>query len=188
MILFDNNVKEYYKFIIILFKTIIIIFSLCLFLFKSEKNFQSIVENQNIKLNYPYKFRLSKNNKLFDIYFEIIFIKYCFSFKFNAVEIVYNVLFYDKDHNLVLPSDLTLFHDFHIFCSIKKTNYIYIDSLANVYYNKYICFEYFSLKYKLKLGIKIYENNEIFYTILILILSISIILIILMIKNLTLFL
>lgn len=166
MLILESFEKSYYKYklVIILSKIIIItiIFFKSLIFLKFENNLQSIIYHKNKKIKYPYKINLSKINKQLDLYLEINFFKYFFSFKYNVVEIEYNILFYDKKRNLIKPSDLTLFNDFHIFCHIKKRNHIYIESIANIYHNKYNCVEYFSLNDKLKLGIKIYKNNKLF--------------------------
>ena len=42
------------------------------------------------------------------IYFNVSFVNYHFSYKFNKVEVEYSFLFFDKENNIIIPSDLSL--------------------------------------------------------------------------------
>ena len=76
------------------------------------------------------------------------------------VEVEYNIYFTDKHKNSIIPSNLALYNDFHIICHSKLKNSLYLDSLTNIYKNYFSCFEYFHINHKIKLGIKIYTNNN----------------------------
>ena len=94
-------------------------------------------------------------------YFNITYINYEFSQKFNRTKLEYNVGLYDKNKNLVSPSELTLHFDskFICFITLPELN-ITIYSIANNYENKYIkCIEYFNYGENITYGIKIYKNK-----------------------------
>ena len=77
------------------------------------------------------------------------------------IKIEYNIGFYDKYNNLILPSDLTLKYNLHIICSVEIDLGNSINSLANIYENKYFkCIEFFNLNDKIKFWIKIYQIKE----------------------------
>ena len=94
-------------------------------------------------------------------YFNITYINYEFSQKFNRTKLEYNIGLYDKNKNLVSPSELTLHFDskFICFITLPELN-ITIYSIANNYENKYIkCIEYFNYGENITYGIKIYKNK-----------------------------
>ena len=66
--------------------------------------------------------------------FKLTFMNYYFSFKYQMIIVQYNIGFYDKNNKLILPSNLALYNDLHIICSIAFKNKS-IDSLANIYKN-----------------------------------------------------
>ena len=109
----------------------------------------------------PYnKYYVSKYiNDSFAEYFNITYIKYTFSFKFKVVKVEYNVVFYDKNDNIVAPSNLSLYNNFHLICHIDiKDALTNIDSLGYNHQNKYyICIEFFNLHEKITFGIKLYQ-------------------------------
>ena len=119
-----------------------------LYLFNNNNNFEF---NKNFLIEY---LNNSEN-------FKLTYLNYSFSFKFQMIKVEYNIGFYDKNNNLILPSNLALYNDLHIICSISFKNNS-IDSLANIYKNKYFnCIEFFKINEKIKFGIKIYKENEI---------------------------
>lgn len=71
-----------------------------------------------IPLKKYYINKLLKNN----IYFNITDFKYSFSYKFNLAKIEYNIIFYDKNDNIIFPSELILYNDINIICHFKTNN------------------------------------------------------------------
>jgi hypothetical protein len=92
--------------------------------------------------------------------YNITFINYRFSYKYNITKIEYNIVFYDKNKKLIIPSHLTLYYNFHIFCQTYiSDNNIFIKYIANIYENIYYhCEEYINLNQFIKLGITIYKK------------------------------
>lgn len=103
-----------------------------------------------------------KNNLDF---FRLFDIKYLYSFKYNIIKVEYNIEFYESDKNLILPSDLTLYKNLHIFCHIESSTLnnsnIIINSYPDIIENKHFkCIEYFNIYENIKYGIQIFEINE----------------------------
>lgn len=100
-----------------------------------------------------------KNNLDF---FKLVDIKYIYSFKFNIIKVQYNIEFYESDKNIILPSDLTLYKNLHIFCHIESNNSnVIINSYPDIIENKiFKCTEYFNIYEDIKFGIQIFEVNE----------------------------
>jgi hypothetical protein len=136
----------------------------------------TIINNSPINVNgNGYKRRLLKDNilapynryyvsKYFNNtdaeYFNITYIKYIFSYKFKVVKVEYNVVFYDKNDNIIAPSNLSLYNNLHLICHIDvKDTYTIIDSLGYNHQNKYfICIEFFNMHEKITFGIKLYQQ------------------------------
>ena len=97
-----------------------------------------------------------------NIYFKIINYKYEFSFEYNIMTIMYEIIFYNKNNSLIKPSVLTLNNQLHILCHIyDKNRRIMIDSIANIKENKYFyCIEFVKIKQTIKFGIKIYRIQD----------------------------
>ena len=96
-------------------------------------------------------------------YFNISNIKYTFSYKYRTIKLGYNIGFYDKNKNIILPSDLSLYNNLNVLCYVefKTINKTYLNSLANVYQDKYFnCIEYLNFNNKADFGIKIYQTNN----------------------------
>ena len=73
------------------------------------------------------------------MYFNISFVIYTFSFKFNMSKIEYYIGFYENN-SLIYSSDIIFYEDIHVLChtAIKnnnKTKNIYY--LPNIYEDKY---------------------------------------------------
>ena len=136
----------------LIFKLLLIIFIIQFF---REKNFYLFNNNSNfIEFNKDCLIDYLNNSESI----KLAFFNYSFSFKFQMIKIQYNIGFYNKNNNLILPSNLALYNDLHIICSIEFKNNS-IDSLANIYKNKYFnCIEYFKINENIKFGIKIYKN------------------------------
>ena len=156
-----NKIIIFYKYA----TKMIIIFYIQYIFFKNSKfhikNDANLLFNKNEKqLNTIYYLSDIFNES--KIIFNITSIIYSFSFKFNITKVEYNILFYDEKHNLIIPSDLALYHQLHIFCIITETDKnITIISLANIYNNKYFnCIEFENLRNRFNFGIKIYKINK----------------------------
>ena len=147
--------------IIIIEKIIFIsIFTFLLYinLVKNSTTTQKASEDSQSKSNY---FKM-KNNLDF---FRLFDIKYLYSFKYNIIKVEYNIEFYESDKNLILPSDLTLYKNLHIFCHIESNilnnSNIIINSYPDIIENKHFkCIEYFNIYENIKYGIHIFEINE----------------------------
>ena len=104
-------------------------------------------------------FFINNTNTLF---FNINEINYFSIIKYNIVKIKYKISVFDKNKNIIFPSDLPLYNKLHIICVIEITNKnIMINSLPNIYQNKYYeCIEFVNINEKIKFGIKIYQTKE----------------------------
>ena len=71
-------------------------------------------------------------------YFKIIDTNYFFSIKYHKVKLEYVVGLYDQNQNLLSPSEMTLYNDLHFACFLELSNKEIINSLANIYLDKYI--------------------------------------------------
>ena len=95
-------------------KIVLIIISIFLF---------AIVYNNNDKIIILNNFINNKNFHAkinYGLYFNVTYYQYLFSFNFNSVEVKYSINFRTQDNNSIIPSDLTLNYNLHIFCSIQK--------------------------------------------------------------------
>ena len=135
------------------------------FLIKNNKHYNSkiIFNNNNIingsnlvDFNKYYLFEDLNNSD----YFKLLFLKYIFSLKYKLVKVEYFIAFYDKDNNLILPSDISLYKNMNIICTIINNNNEY-DSLAHIYKNNYFnCIEIFKINEKKTFGIKLFQTIE----------------------------
>ena len=115
---------------------------------------------KNNEINQPKSINFKLTNNL--AFFKLFDIKYLYSFKFNIIKVEYNIEFYESDKNLILPSDLTLYKNLHIFCHIESNNSnVIINSFPDIIENKiFKCTEYFNIYENIKYGIQILEINE----------------------------
>lgn len=126
-------------------------------------NVTNIINGDRIKIS-EYNNITYQNNFDFPkvVYFNMPFINYSFSNKFNKTKLEYNIGIYDEKEKRQSPSDLTLHYDLKFICfmEIPNLNKI-IYSIANNHKNKYInCKEYFNLGENIKYGIKIYNQKS----------------------------
>ena len=135
---------------------------------KIQRNKTQIKPNfEEIKNDYMAYYNISFNNNhkyLSNINIQISLINCSFSFIFHRAKIEYKIGFYDKNKNLIIPSDLNLYYKLYIFC---QTNYFIenknIKSLAKIYKNKlYYCIEYLNINEKIEFGIEIYKKEKYF--------------------------
>ena len=148
------------KYKIITLKIIIFIFSYFIIKYLIKKNILNKRElHRNIHINDYNKYNI--NNW---ITFNITKIKYSFSFAFNIVKIEYYIGFYDRNNNIIVPSDLSLHNNLHVICHFEEIkNNAKVNSLANIYKNKYFyCIEFFNFNDIINVGIKLYilKNNK----------------------------
>ena len=127
-----------------------------LFLKKNDNIEKYFIKNE---CNYSLKYFININDSLC---FNIIKIDYFFSIKYNLLKLKYKILVFDKNKNIILPSDLSLYNNLHIFCIIKIINKnITINSFPNINKNKYYeCIEFININEKIKFGIKINKSKE----------------------------
>lgn len=105
---------------------ILIIYALIFLLTIKQKNTFNNQDNNNLlflNLNNNYTFQTLLYNKYF-LYFKIIDLFYFFSFKFKNIKVEYKIVFYNKN-NLILPSDITLYKNFHVLCFFENKNIIF---------------------------------------------------------------
>ena len=159
-----NTKKRKYKLFIFL-KLIIIIFFYLHFNFsidnnKKINNFVNINKIKNNKFNF-YEINQSFINDNSNIkYYKILNFKYSFSLRFKKVKIEYNIYFFDQNKKIITPTNI-LYNDLQITCYFKVINDINLESISNIYQNKYFyCIEFFNIKERVKIGIKIYKQNN----------------------------
>ena len=170
----DNEYAEYkiYNLIKLPFKLLLF---LALFLYYKyfDKN-NNPLKNNILKYHYidletnlvPFnRYYLSNyfktNETNLDYYFNLTYLNFTYSYKYQMVKVEYNVGFYDMNDNIIHPS-YAVSNNLHVNChiEIRNTN-TFIDSLANILDDKYFkCTEIFSLDERLKFGIKIYRIKE----------------------------
>ena len=116
--------------------------------------------NQNSR--FQNKYQLFEINDLDEIFFNISNMDYIFSFKYNITKIEYNISFYDKNHNIMLPSFLGLYYKLFILCyNNDNKNNIGIFYIANIYQNRYFsCSEYLNPNESVQLGVMIYKKKK----------------------------
>ena len=139
--------------------------------FNSTNNYPDIYPKyKELKNIIEYEYIFFNSFKIFNffrkVYFSIDYMDYIFSNAYNLIKLEYTITLYDINKTLLIPSELSLYHDFHFTCfiEVEKTKTI-IYSLANIYQNKYLkCTEYFYLneKDKVKFGLKIFRGKTFF--------------------------
>ena len=128
--------------------------------YKNNENSDNIIFlNPYLLLNYP-----NKDLTRFE-YCNISNINYNYSLKYKSIKIEYKVGFFDDNKMIINPSYLTLYNNLHVLCELKIINSnIIIYSIPNIYQNKYFtCIEFFSIREKVRLGIKIYIKEKMEY-------------------------
>ena len=81
-------------------------------------------------------FKFSRNYSDKYIYFNLTYINYSFSLKYNLVKVVYRIGFYTKNNIFISPSDLALYYNLHMICfSTNLKENISVESLPNIYQN-----------------------------------------------------
>ena len=104
--------KQYFKFIIIIFSYNLL----------KKNNFiqtNIIINNighDNFISFYCQTIKINHNDF---IYINLTELKYVYSVKSNVIKINYQIGVFDDNKNIILPSDLILYYNMHIFCYIK---------------------------------------------------------------------
>ena len=144
--------------IIIILK--IIFFSIFSFLLYLNLIKIFIITPKNNELSQPQSLNLTIINNL--DFFKLFDIKYLYSFKFNIIKVEFNIVFHESNKKLILPSDLTLYKNLHIFCHIELNNSkVIINSFPDIIENRnFKCIEYFNVYDNFRFGIKFYKINE----------------------------
>ena len=121
---------------------------------------EPVMFNKNINI-YKINFFSSSKNDNINLFFNLSFFEYSFSYKFNIVELEYNFQFFDGEKNLIIPSNLYLYYNLHVFCFSKQRN-SNLKSISNIYKNEFFnCLEYLELNERAKFGIIIcYGTSE----------------------------
>ena len=122
----------------------------------SEKN---EISDKYYNLSELFENRLDIND-IKEIVFHFSNLNYSLNFKYNVIEVKYNITFYDKNNTIIKPSDLSLFNNLSTLCHMRMDDdTTSIDSLANIYQNKhYFCIQYFKIRTRVKAGIKIFHG------------------------------
>jgi hypothetical protein len=98
-----------------------------------------------------------------EIFFSVTDIIYNYSKKYGLIETKYYINIYNKNFQLIKPTDLPLLYNIGLFCNFyifENDEKIY--SIANIYENKcYYCVEYSKIHEHVKFGVKIYKINEL---------------------------
>jgi len=146
-----------YSFLTIIIIIVIKILFLSSIYLLSYENLSKAPQRDNIQSNI---FTIS--NSL--VYFKLIDIKYLYSFKFNIIKVEYYIKFFENNNTFILPSDLVLYKNLHIFCHFESNNSNFIiNSFPEINQNKYFkCIEFFNTFENINFGIKIYKINENF--------------------------
>ena len=118
-------------------------------------------DNDMINLNRYYITNYIPSIKDYD-YFNITYMNYDFSVKYNIARIEYNLQFFDKNDNYITPSDLALYKDIQVICMLEINNAeSIIFTFPNIIDNKFFqCVEYFGIYEKISVGIKLYQNTD----------------------------
>jgi len=122
----------------------------------------SLFNNKFINYVKPNKFNLIEYFDNDDyIKFNLSSIEFSINSGHDLIKVEYLIDFYDKANNIIIPSDLTLYYNYSIFCFFNETkNNNIIISIAYVFENlRYRCFEFFT-KEEILLGIMIKNNKN----------------------------
>ena len=92
-------------------------------------------------------------------YFSITSLNYTFSNKFSKIKFEFTFGVFDKNKNLIYPSDFTLYNKMSVLC-IMNTNETTIYSLPQIINNQYYgCIEYFDIDEIPHFGLHFYQQR-----------------------------
>jgi hypothetical protein len=88
-------------------------------------------------------------------------ISFSFDQNNNIIKADFMIDFYEQNKDIIIPSDLTLYNQLHIYCiMIDLSNSEVITSLANIIENKhFICTEFFYISQNIHFQIEIKMIN-----------------------------
>lgn len=162
-----NFIKIKYELFFKILIFLIIFINLSTFNNISNKNIIKNKTTNTFSQNNYYLFEFINNYRDKNLFFNITIFNYTYSFKYNILKVEYYIGFYDKNNNTIIPSDLTLYFNFHIFCHVLKLkNNNNIESLASIYNNKYYkCIEFLIINDTFKIGIIVNSSllNNTYY-------------------------
>lgn len=134
------------------------------FLLNKIKYIKNYLFNPNKNLIKKNKFTFKTN--INEIFFNLTSIIFSNDKKDRIIKVQYTIDFYYKNDSFIVPSDLTLYTNLHVFCLMNniKMN-INIISLANILENRhYECVEFFKYEDTIFLGILINDTQNNFNT------------------------
>ena len=136
----------------------------CLLSSDKQDRFENYNINDIININ-NFSIPLYKCDNAFnikEIFFKLSNISYIINYRFNIIQIEYQILFYHKNLTLIIPSDLSLNYNLHLFCHIYQIHSnSSIDSLAYIHLNNYFkCIEFVNIKEEINFGVIIYDSNN----------------------------
>ena len=102
---------------IILLINLIIFINFLLNKIKYIKNYLFNPKNLNLVKNNKFIFKTKKN----EIFFNLTSMKFSNNKIDNIIKVQYTVDFYYKNDSFIVPSDLTLYNNLHVFCFINET-------------------------------------------------------------------
>ena len=119
------------------------------------------VDNGLINYNRYYLYNYIQNLRNSD-YFNITYMNYDFSVKYNMVRIEFNIGFFENDDIYIAPSDLALYKGIQMVCMLEiVASQKVIFTFPHIIDNKYFqCIEYFNMNEHVSIGIKLYQTFD----------------------------
>ena len=116
----------------------------------------------NLLKKNKFTFKTNKN----EIFFNLTSIIFSNNKIDRIIKVQYTIDFYYENDSFIVPSDLTLYNNLHVFCLMNNTKKnINVISLANILENKhYECVEFFKCEDKIFLGILINDTQNNYNT------------------------
>lgn len=116
----------------------------------------------NLVKKNKFTFKINKN----EIFFNLTSIIFSNNKIDRIIKVQYTIDFYYENDSFIIPSDLTLYNNLHVFCLMNNTKKnINVISLANILENRhYECVEFFKYEDKIVLGILINDTQNNFIT------------------------
>ncbi len=116
----------------------------------------------NLLKKNKFTFKTNKN----EIFFNLTSIIFSNNKIDRIIKVQYTIDFYYENDSFIVPSDLTLYNNLHVFCLMNNTKKnINVISLANILENKhYECVEFFKFEDKIFLGILINDTQNNYNT------------------------
>lgn len=116
----------------------------------------------NLLKKNKFTFKTNKN----EIFFNLTSIIFSNNKIDRIIKVQYTIDFYYENDSFIVPSDLTLYNNLHVFCLMNNTKKnINVISLANILENRhYECVEFFKCEDKIFLGILINDTQNNYNT------------------------